>query len=151
MPCIEVSVTVMAPPDAIYPILKDMEKYPEFMTDLVSVKVLDRQGGETITHWVSNIDGFTIQWTERDVFDDEKMHIAYCQTKGDLKKFQGEWILTPLIRGTEIKLTVDFEFGVPMIAGLLNPILKNKVRSNSENMLKAIQTRLEENDVSSCR
>ena len=148
MPYIEVGVIVKAPMDAIYPILKDMERYPEFMPDLVSVKVLERQCSETITHWVSNIDGLTIQWTERDVFDDEKMHISYCQMEGDLKKFQGDWILTPLVQGTEIKLTVDFEFGVPMIAGLLNPILKKKVRINSENMLKAIQRRLEKNDVS---
>lgn len=148
MPYIEVGVIVKAPMDAIYPILKDMERYPEFMPDLVSVKVLERQCSETITHWVSNIDGLTIQWTERDVFNDETMHISYCQMEGDLKKFQGDWILTPLVQGTEIKLTVDFEFGVPMIAGLLNPILKKKVRINSENMLKAIQRRLEKNDVS---
>jgi len=120
-----------------------MEQYPVFMEDLVSVTVIERNGNTTITKWVSNVDGRIIKWTELDTFDDEQMHIAYSQIEGDLKKMEGEWILTPLADGTEIKLTVDFEFGIPMIAGLLNPILKKKVRMNSENMLKAIKERVE--------
>lgn len=144
MPYVEVSLPVQADRECIYPILKDMEAYPSFMSDLVSVKVIERTADTTLTKWVSNVDGRIIQWTERDVFDDANMHIAYRQTEGDLKKFEGEWILTPIDGGTEIKLTVDFEFGIPMIAGLLNPILKKKVKANSENMLKAIKDRLEQ-------
>ncbi|MDR3563875.1 MAG: aromatase/cyclase [Negativicutes bacterium] len=143
MPFVEVTLPVKAEAADIYPILKEMEKYPEFMPDLVSVEVLERLEGATITKWVSNVDGRIIRWTERDVFDDVNRHISYCQVEGDLKKFEGEWVLTPIDGGTEIKLTVDFEFGIPMIAGLLNPILKKKVRVNSENMLKAIKDRLE--------
>lgn len=144
MPYVEVSLPVSASREAIYPILKDMEKYPEFMTDLVSVKVVERAGDTTVSQWVSNVDGRIIRWTERDTFDDANCHIAYSQIEGDLKKFAGEWILTPLDGATtEIKLTVDFEFGIPMIAGLLNPIAKKKVKVNSEKMLKAIKERLE--------
>lgn len=143
MPYVEVTMPVEAQASDIYPILKDMEKYPDFMQDLVSVEVLERSADTTVTKWVSNVDGRIIRWTEQDIFDDARMHIAYRQIEGDLKKFEGEWVLTPIEGGTEIKLTVDFEFGIPMIAGLLNPILKKKVRINSENMLKAIKDRLE--------
>lgn len=143
MPYVEVTMSVMANAADIYPIIKEMEKYPEFMPDLVSVEVVEREDNATITRWVSNVDGRIIKWTERDDFDDTNLHIRYRQIEGDLRKFEGEWVLTPLSEGTEIKLTVDFEFGIPMIAGLLNPILKKKVRVNSENMLKAIKDRLE--------
>ncbi|WP_312560531.1 aromatase/cyclase [Anaerospora sp.] len=143
MPYVEVTLPVQCPREEIYPILKKMEQYPDFMEDLVSVTVIERNGNTTITKWVSNVDGRIIKWTELDTFDDENLHIAYSQIEGDLKKMQGEWILTPIPEGTEIKLTVDFEFGIPMIAGLLNPILKKKVRLNSENMLKAIKERVE--------
>ncbi|CVK19857.1 MULTISPECIES: type II toxin-antitoxin system RatA family toxin [Sporomusa] len=143
MPYVEVSLPVRAERSEIYPILKEMEKYPEFMADLVSVEVVERKENSTITKWVSNVDGRIIKWTEVDLFDDANMHISYKQIDGDLKKFEGEWILTPVADGTEIKLTVDFEFGIPMIAGLLNPILKKKVRDNSLNMLTAIKERME--------
>ena len=143
MPYVEVTLPVNADRSQIYPILKDMEKYPEFMADLVSVEVIERKDNTTMTKWVSNVDGRIIRWTELDNFDDDNMHICYKQIEGDLKKFEGEWILTPFTGGTEIKLTVDFEFGIPMIAGLLNPILKKKVRDNSMNMLTAIRERME--------
>ncbi len=143
MPYVEVEEFIRAGREAIYPILKDMEKYPQFMNDLVSVEVIERKENMTITKWESNVDGRTIKWTEQDVFDDENMHITYNQIDGDLKRFQGEWILTPVNDGTQIKLTVDFEFGIPMIAGLLNPILKKKVRENSQNMLAAVKDRVQ--------
>jgi ribosome-associated toxin RatA of RatAB toxin-antitoxin module len=115
------------------------------MADLKEVTVLERGDNYTITHWVSNVDGRTIQWTERDTFFDEEWRIHYQQTEGDLKKMEGEWRLTEIDGGTDIMLTVDFEFGIPMIAGLLNPILKMKVRDNSENMLAAVKAKVEEN------
>ena len=148
MPCVEVSLPVAAPQEVIYNILKDMNKYPEFMNDLVSVTVLEREENQTITHWISNVDGRIIQWTERDIFDDEQMQITYYQTAGDLRKMEGSWVLTPVAEGTEVKLIVDFDFGIPMISGLLHPILKKKVRTNSENMLQAIKQRLEQTDAS---
>lgn len=143
MPCVEVSISVNCTRDKIYPILKDMEKYPEFMADLVSVEVLERTATTTVSKWVSNVDGRVIKWTELDTFDDENMHISYNQIEGDLKKFTGEWLLTPTTEGTDVKLIVDFEFGIPMISGLLNPILKKKVRENSMNMLTAVKEKVE--------
>lgn len=143
MPFVEVSMPVMCERREVYPILKQMDKYPEFMEDLVSVEVLERKNNTTVTKWVSNVDGRIIKWTELDVFDDENLHISYRQLDGDLKRFEGEWVLTEIAGGTEIKLTVDFEFGIPMIAGLLNPILKKKVRDNSISMLTAIKRKME--------
>lgn len=143
MPYVEVVISVSCDRDNIYPILKNMDEYPEFMPDLVSVEIMERMGNTTISKWVSNVDGRIITWTELDIFDDENMHISYKQLDGDLKKFEGEWVLAPAAGGTEIKLTVDFEFGIPMIAGLLNPVLKKKIRDNSMNMLKALKERIE--------
>ena len=143
MPYVEATISVKCQRNKIYPILKDMENYPGFMTDLVSVEILERTGNTTVSKWVSNVDGRIIKWTELDTFDDENMHIFYNQIDGDLKKMAGEWILTSTAEGTDIKLTVDFEFGIPMISGLLNPILKKKVRDNSMNMLKAVKEKME--------
>ena len=143
MPYVEVATAIKCDRALIYPILKDMEKFPDFMADLVSVEVVERKGNTTLSKWVSDVDGRVIKWTELDTFDDENMHISYRQTEGDLKNFEGEWILTPTPEGTEVKLTVDFEFGIPMIAPLLNPILKKKIRENSLNMLKAIKEKME--------
>ena len=143
MPYVETKTLIKGQIDDIYNIVKNMEAYPGFMHDLESVEIIERGNDYTISHWVSNVDGRRIVWTERDTFFDDENRIVYKQTEGDLKKMEGEWRLKNSDDGVEVVLAVDFEFGIPMIAGLLNPILKKKVRDNSENMLAAVKAQIE--------
>lgn len=144
MPVVEVSKVINSSKGQLYEILKDMEKYPEFMKDLKSVKVLEREANTTLTAWETSLAGRTIKWVEKDIFDDAEKHISYHQVSGDLQKFAGEWILTEVEDGTKVTLTVDFEFGIPMVAGLLNPIAKLMIKENSENMLNALKSKTEQ-------
>jgi len=139
MPFIEVSTTVTGDISRIWEIVSDMEGYPKFMPNLRSVTIEERGENSTISHWVSNVDGRLIKWRERDEFFPAEYRIAYHQISGDLKKFEGQWLLHEVADGVKIVLTVDFEFGIPMVATLLNPLLKKKIRENSEGMLAAIK------------
>lgn len=143
MPYVETKTIIKGDGRKIYDIIKDMAAYPSFMKDLVSVDILERGDNYTVSHWVSNVDGRKIVWTERDTFYPDDLKITYAQTDGDLKKMEGQWVIEPKEEGCEVTLAVDFEFGIPMIAGLLNPILKKKVRENSENMLTSIKEQIE--------
>lgn len=143
MPYIECTVLVKGDAGQAYELAKKMEDYPIFMENLDSVKVVERGEGYTITDWVAKVDGRKFQWQEKDVFDDEGRVITYKQTTGDLKKFEGQWTFEEDQEGTRITLTVDFEMGIPMIAAMLNPILKKKVKSNSDAMLEAIKRKVE--------
>ena len=142
MPSVLVSKKVSGKIDDIYQLISDMPSYPRFMPDLLSVTLLSRELNKTTTHWISNVDGRKIEWTEEDLFYPQQYRIEYQQIKGVLKMFTGYWQLAETTEGVEISLFVDFEFGIPMIAGLLNPLLKKKVRENSENMLTAIEQEL---------
>lgn len=127
----------------MYAIAKDMEAFPQFMPDVKSVKVLERGPNYTVTDWKVQIVGRQFQWQERDEFDDERYHIRYRQTGGDLKKFEGEWRFEETGDGVKITLTVDFDLGMPMLAGMINPILVKAVQMNSDKMLEAIKGRAE--------
>lgn len=142
MPDVLVTKKIQGNIDSAYSLISNMTAYPTFMPDLISVDLLERDGNSTITNWVSSVAGRKIQWTERDVFYPEQYRIEYEQIKGDLKVFRGYWQLTQEADGVLIALYVDFEFGIPMIAGMLNPLLKKTVRDNSENMLKCIEKEL---------
>ena len=86
MPYVESKITIKCDGNKIYEIIKDMASYPNFMKDLVSVEILERGEDYTVSHWVSNVDGRKIVWTERDTFYPEDLKITYAQTDGDLKK-----------------------------------------------------------------
>ena len=143
MPFVKSDILIKGDKNAIYQVIQNMEDYPRFMESLVSVTVLERGKNYDISHWVSNVDGRKIVWTERDDFYPEDFKITYQQTDGDLKKMEGVWDLNDEAEGVRVSLTVDFEFGMPMIAGLLNPLLVRKVRENSEAMLAAVKGQIE--------
>lgn len=142
MPCVETSLLIKGDRETIYAFIKDMEQYPRFMTNLISVEVLERTETTTITKWKSKVDGIEINWKELDTFDHNNFHVVYQQLEGDLKTFEGEWLLAQVDDSVYVTLKVNFEFGIPMLASMINPLLKRKVYHNSMEMLLIMQKEL---------
>jgi coenzyme Q-binding protein COQ10 len=143
MPYVETAIDIAAPARAIYELAKDMERYPEFMPDVETVKVLKREGNSTTTRWKTLVEEAPIEWTEVDVFDDERTRIDYRLIEGDLDKFEGAWTFEEREGVTHVVLGVDYDFGVPTLAELIGPTLQKKVEENSLMMLTALKTRAE--------
>ncbi|HEX6971806.1 MAG TPA: aromatase/cyclase [Limnochordia bacterium] len=144
MPFVERSIVARGDKETMYALAKDMESFPQFMPDVEEVRVLERGPNYTITAWKVHIVGRRFEWTERDEFDDARCHITYRQTGGDLKKFEGEWRFEEDgDGGVKITLTVDFDLGMPMLAGMINPVLVKAVQMNSDKMLQAIKQQVE--------
>jgi coenzyme Q-binding protein COQ10 len=145
MPMVVVEAEVPGPPARAYELAKDMESYPQFMKDVVYLKVLERDGNAQVSEWHGRLQGRILRWKERDVFDDASHTITYRQIEGDLKKFEGAWRFEPLEGGsrTRITLTVDFDLGIPMLAPLLDPVARLVVKKNCEDMLAGMKAKLE--------
>lgn len=143
MAFVEVSTLVNSSPQEVYGLAKQMERYPDFMPDVESITVVKREANRTITEWVTNVEGIPICWTEEDTFDDATTTISYRLLEGDLDRFEGAWTFAPKDGGTQVTLTVDFDFGMPTLADLLGPILKVKVEENSEMMLAGMKKEIE--------
>jgi coenzyme Q-binding protein COQ10 len=143
MPYVEVTRVVKADPAAVYEALSDMESFSRFMENVNEVKVLRREGNTTESSWHVTLQGAPFRWVETDTFLPEEGRITYRQISGDLKKFEGEWRIVPVEDGASVTLTTEFEFGMPMIASLFNPVAKLILRRNAEAMLSALQDDLQ--------
>jgi ribosome-associated toxin RatA of RatAB toxin-antitoxin module len=143
MPYVETTIDIAAPRREIYELAKDMERYSDFMPDVEYVKVLSRKGNVTVTRWKTLVEEAPIEWTEEDVFDDEKTRIDYRLIEGDLDKFEGAWTFDEIGGVTHVVLGVDYDFGVPTLAELIGPILHKKVEENSLMMLRALKSKCE--------
>lgn len=143
MPYVETSIEIKAPRQKIYALAKDMERYADFMPDVEYVKILKRNGNETVTRWKTLVEEAPIEWTEVDVFDDVNTRIDYKLIEGDLDKFEGAWTFVERDGVTKVVLGVDYDFGVPTLAELIGPILEKKVEENSMMMLQALKDRCE--------
>lgn len=149
MPYVERSIIIEGPIETVYEIAKDMESFPKFMPDVESVKVVSRSADETVTEWVTNVDGTPFLWTERDQFDDANWRITYVLIEGDLEKFEGAWMFDSVDGGTKVTLTVDYDFGIPELTEMIGPTLLEKVGENSEMMLAGMKAQVEGRRVSS--
>jgi coenzyme Q-binding protein COQ10 len=143
MPYVETTIEIKAPARKIYELAKDMERYPDFMPDVETVKILEREGNKTVTRWKTLVEEAPIEWTEVDIFDDDKTRIDYRLIEGDLDKFEGAWTFDERNGVTKVVLGVDYDFGVPTLAELIGPILRKKVEENSQMMLRALKERCE--------
>ena len=136
LPRVEVEQVLPARLEEVYQVLRDMERFPEFMKSVESITVRERGTDYTVTEWIARLQGARFRWVERDQFLPER--IVYRQVEGDLKTFEGEWRLSSEGQATRVTLVTDFEFGIPMLSQLLNPVAKVAIRENARAMLDAI-------------
>jgi ribosome-associated toxin RatA of RatAB toxin-antitoxin module len=143
MPFVESTIEIEAPAKAVYELAKDPERFPEFMPDVESVTVLERHGDRVVTRWKTLVEEAPIEWTEVDEFDDARLRVDYRLTEGDLERFEGAWTFEESDGRTHVRLTVDYDFGVPTLAELIGPTLHKKVEENSAMMLAALKREAE--------
>jgi coenzyme Q-binding protein COQ10 len=144
VPFVETSIEIAAPAAAVYALAKDQERFPEFMPDVESVVILERNGNRMITRWKTLVEEAPIEWTEEDLFDDDALRVDYKLLEGDLDVFEGAWTFENGAPGiTKVTLGVEYDFGVPTLAELIGPTLHKKVRENSEMMLAALKREAE--------
>ncbi len=144
MPYVESRIAIAAPARAVYELAKDQERFPEFMPDVETVKVLARHPDRVISRWKTLVEEAPIEWTEEDRFDDGALRIDYVLLEGDLDTFEGAWTFEERDGLTHVLLTVEYDFGVPTLAELIGPTLQKKVLENSEMMLKALKSQAEQ-------
>jgi ribosome-associated toxin RatA of RatAB toxin-antitoxin module len=144
MPLVVTTIEIDAPARAVYELAKDQERFGEFMPDVESVTVLERDGSRVVTRWKTFVEEAPIEWTEVDEFDDVRLRVDYRLTEGDLEKFDGSWTFDDRDGRAVVVLTVDYDFGVPTLAELIGPTLQKKVEENSLMMLTALKREAEE-------
>jgi len=141
---VEASTLIQAPLAAVYGLAKRVEDFPRFMPDLERVTILERSGNvPTLTEWVGIFEGRTVRWIEEDAWDDAHHVCRFRQRDGDFDRYEGTWIFVPEGEGTRTTITVEFEFGIPLIGNLLSTLLRVKMKENLERVLGALQRQLE--------
>ncbi|MHB8146378.1 MAG: type II toxin-antitoxin system RatA family toxin [Vulcanimicrobiaceae bacterium] len=143
MPYVETHIAIAAPARVVYELAKDQERFPQFMPDVEAVTVLEVHPEHTLSRWKTLVEEAPIEWIEEDRFYDDALRIEYKLLEGDLDTFEGAWTFDERDGVTHVKLTVDYDFGVPTLAELIGPTLQKKVLENSEMMLAALKRQAE--------
>jgi ribosome-associated toxin RatA of RatAB toxin-antitoxin module len=140
---VEASTVIRAPLERVYALAKDVERFPEFMPDLESVRIVEQRPAVTVTEWVGVVQGRKIRWVEEDVWDDARHLCVFRQRSGDFTRYEGEWQFGATPEGTRTSMRVDFELDIPLAGPLLSNLVRFLMRKNCESMLAALKGRVE--------
>ncbi len=141
-------IIVSRDPVIVFKIASEVEKYPDFMPDVESADVIERRDdGYARVAWVGHarvgsIDKI-VKWTEDAWWNLDSLTSTFELVEGDYKHYKGDWTFTPSDSDTKIRLTIDFDLGLPLVGPLIVKLLDNIMQNNIDGMLKAIKERAE--------
>ena len=105
------SVTVNVPPEKLFEVITDYEKYPEFLPEVKKAKVEFGAGNvKEVTYTVdikAKVITYTLKHTAR-----PPDQLAWTMVRGEMMKGNdGAWILRAVPEGTEATYKIDLKLG----------------------------------------
>jgi uncharacterized membrane protein len=145
MPLVQSRVRIAAPVETVYRVARDVETFPEFMSDVQSIDVLEQEGERVLANWVGFIPQFRlkVRWQQEDIWDPVAHTCKFRQTKGDYDEMYGEWRFLRDGDGTIFESDVNYEYTVPTLGPLVKKVVQGIVQKNMESILAAIKKRAE--------
>jgi coenzyme Q-binding protein COQ10 len=125
--------------EQFFNIIADYEKYPQFLSEVKSCKVLETKGNKKLVEFqVSVVKTFTYRlWLS----EEKPRRISWTLDSGDIFKTSiGSWDLSETAGKTTAKYAVDATFKIFMPG----PVAKTLVKTNLPNMMRAYQNRVKE-------
>jgi ribosome-associated toxin RatA of RatAB toxin-antitoxin module len=103
--------------------ISDFARYSELVDVVRAVTVHPAAPGQPVpSDWEVDFRNGILRWSEVDHFDTEARRIDFQQTTGDFEEFFGSWQVDPVAAGCEVTFEASFDFGIPSLAGILEPI-----------------------------
>ena len=129
------------PPLQAFEIVCDLERFPEFMPNVVSISVLESEPGRKVAAWNTLVDDAPLEWVEEGLYDHDALTVRFRALEGVFDRFDGSWRVEPRAGGSEVVFELSYEIGLPEIEEIVGPILKDRLVDNIEGMLAAIERR----------
>lgn len=108
--------------DEAYRRISDFEQYPDLVDEVRSITVRENNGGVVTSDWEVFFRNGPLRWSEVDYFQPDLRRITFDQTSGDFEVFRGYWQVDPIDGGCVVNFEVTFDFGIPSLVGVLEPI-----------------------------
>jgi coenzyme Q-binding protein COQ10 len=118
------SVTVNVPPEEMFQVIVDYEKYPEFLPEVKKVKVEAGQGSIKEVTYTVDIKAKVINYTLRHTAE-APVKLSWTMTRGEMMKGNdGAWTLKPGTQPgtTEATYTIDLKLS-SLVPGFIEKAL----------------------------
>ena len=122
MPTVRKSVIVPHPARAMYALVADFERYPQFLPWCREARVLERGEHEVKGLLVIDYRGFRSEIATRNRMAPGRS-ITLELLDGPFERFHGHWTFEPLgEEGSRVSLDVDYTFSAGVVQALMSPV-----------------------------
>jgi len=122
-----------------YDRISDFARYPDLVDVVRSVTVHPAGDGEPeVSDWEVYFRNGILRWTEEDIKDAPGLKIDFEQVDGDFDSFDGAWTLTREADGCQVRFAATFDFGIPSLAGILDPIAERVLKETIARIVAAL-------------
>jgi ribosome-associated toxin RatA of RatAB toxin-antitoxin module len=121
--------------DTVFDTLADFSHYAELVNVVRSVEMERTKDGITSSKWVVEFRNGLLQWTEENWFCRDQLRLDFKQIEGDFEQFYGGWVLAREADGVKAALVADFDFGVPSLASIVEPVAARVLTEVTEQVL----------------
>ncbi|SCF38300.1 type II toxin-antitoxin system RatA family toxin [Micromonospora mirobrigensis] len=123
------AVIPATPADQVFTQVVRFDRYPDLAPHVQSTVVhrtLPEPTGRS--DWELHFRSGLLRWTEEETFHPDQLRITFTQTAGDFDELHGEWVLRADGDDTALRFQADFDFGIPSLAGILDPIAERVIK-----------------------
>ena len=123
-------------PGALFDLVADIERYPEFLPWCVACRVKRREGNVVLGELMVGFKVFRETFTSRvTLYRPDRIEVQYID--GPFKYLTNTWRFVPLAHGTEIDFDIDFQFSSRLLESVAGKVFGEAVRR----MVGAFETR----------
>jgi len=124
--------------NTVFDTLADFRHYAKLVDVVLSVEMSNEQADTAQSSWVVKFRNGLLRWTEEDWFRRETLRLDFNQIEGDFDTFYGGWMLSPEEGGVKASLIVDFDFGVPSLASIVDPVAERVLTEVTQQILLSL-------------
>lgn len=125
-------------PGVVFDTLADFSHYAKLVDVVRSVEVERQPDGTAISSWEVEFRNGLLRWTERDWFRRDEWRLDFDQIEGDFDEFYGGWVMEPTRDGVHVALIADFDFGVPSLASIVEPVAERVLTDVTHQILAGL-------------
>jgi ribosome-associated toxin RatA of RatAB toxin-antitoxin module len=107
-----------------WPLLVEMATHLAEAKAIRSVEVVSASPERVVSRWTFVLRGSPLRWTQESDLDAATRTVRFRMTEGDPYHVSGAWRLVSSDGTTAIRLDMDFEFGLPPISEVLDPVME---------------------------
>jgi ribosome-associated toxin RatA of RatAB toxin-antitoxin module len=139
MPQVKVEALVPnADADAVFARISEFERFSDYTNAVREIILRPLGDGVVESAWSVNFRNGILCWSERDHIDPVQRVITFEQLDGDFDEASGQWTVTPAGQDVRVVFSTEFDFGMPSIAAMINPIAERTLRGNIEAILRGL-------------